>query len=275
MASTEAVHDNEASAAPFHLRRPASPALRGVVTDIVGYRENGRKLQGQVEMAELVVPLVISFGMPFSIALGRRPTGDDSYGSFTSGLFPGHVLIDSSGDAECIQIDFTPLGARRFFGLPMSELASRMVSLDALGDRGLVELRQRLAEERNWSRRLCLAETFVMARLHAAPRVDPAVAWAFDRIASGGGDIRIAQIAAELEWSRKHLSQRFREQLGLGPKAIARMMRFHNALALARGGASPDWADIAAACGYSDQAHLTREFSAFAGAPPASLMAAA
>ncbi len=40
-------------------------------------------------------------------------------------------------------------------------------------------------------------------------------------------------IAARLDWSRKHLSQRFQDEIGLSPKSLARMMRFNRALDLA------------------------------------------
>ena len=43
---------------------------------------------------------------------------------------------NSFGAAHCLQINFTPLGARRFFGMPMSEFTDRMVTLDdMLGQR--------------------------------------------------------------------------------------------------------------------------------------------
>ena len=45
------------------------------------------------------------------------------------------------------------------------------------------------------------------------------------------------------------------------------MMRFDRALALAADPAQ-NWADIALTAGYSDQAHLSREFSALAGMSP-------
>ena len=84
----------------------------------------------QIEPASLTIPLVISFGDPFAIGLGRPPGDNDRFGSFTAGLFAGPVTIDSFGTSHCLQIDFTPLGARRFFGMPMSELTDRMVGLD-------------------------------------------------------------------------------------------------------------------------------------------------
>ncbi|MNG36878.1 Helix-turn-helix domain protein [compost metagenome] len=46
------------------------------------------------------------------------------------------------------------------------------------------------------------------------------------------------------------------------------MMRFDRVLALAADDPARAWADIALAAGYSDQAHLSREFSALAGLSP-------
>ena len=53
------------------------------------------------------------------------------------------------------------------------------------------------------------------------------------------------------------------------PKLLGRVLRFSHVMQrLARGDAE-SWADLAARCGYADQAHLTREFREFAGSPPA------
>ncbi|WP_187970770.1 helix-turn-helix domain-containing protein [Aquibium microcysteis] len=254
--------------APEFRRRAVREEHRGLVASIVGYRETGFGLSGSVEMAPLVVPLILSFAEPFEIALGRAPSAEDRYGSFTSGLHPGFVTIRSTGGAECIQVDFTPIGAFRFFALPMRAIASRMVTLDELADGDLRDLRLRLAEEPDWERRFDRVEAFLSNRLAHGPKPHAAVAHAYSRILGSGGAVRIGDVARGLDWSRKHLNQRFREEIGLGPKAVARMARFNRVLALAKGDAARDWADIAAACGYADQAHLVREFRDFAGAPP-------
>lgn len=136
-----------------------------------------------IEAAALVVPLIISFGMPYAIALGRAPGKGDDYASFTAGLYAGHVVINSTGAAACVQIDFTPLGAYRFFGLPMHELAAHMIHLDDLPDAEIAVLRHRLEDMIDWKSRLDLAEAFVADRLQRGRAVSTGVASAYRELA--------------------------------------------------------------------------------------------
>ncbi|MEQ1950524.1 AraC family transcriptional regulator [Mesorhizobium sp. CN2-181] len=242
--------------------------LRGIVTRIVGYREMARRHIRTRETASLTVPLIISFGEPFYIGLGRAPSEADRIASFAAGLYAGPVLIESFGASHCLQIDFSPLGARRFFKLPMHELADRMVLLDdVLGNEGAA-LRERLGNAPDWRTRFALVIDFVSARIDAAKTPAAEVREVFGHIEISGGRAPISRLAARIGWSRKHLADRFNAEVGLGPKSIARIVRFNRALAAARSGGE-GWADIAAGCGYADQAHLTREFQAMAGLSPA------
>lgn len=264
---------SETQSGPFlTVRRPEGPIGR-FVERIVGYEERGTELPGSIETATLIVPLVISFGDAFAIGLGREAGPSERYGSFTSGLFAGPVHIASSGRASCIQIDFTIIGACRFFRLPLSELAGRMVALEDLGDAGLALLRRRLGDAATWDTRLNLAERFVAERLLQSDKTDAIVDRVCGAVGATGGRLRITRMAEMLGLSRRHLTERFVATVGLGPKTIARMARFQSALAMARDEA--DWADVAAACGYADQAHLTREFTEFAGTTPSRWLARA
>lgn len=252
------------------VRRPPSQRTVGLISAISGYRELARGRFSQREAAPLAIPLIISFGTPFAIALGREPDAADrhynSYGSFAAGLYAGAVYIESDGGAECVQVDFTPLGAFRFFGGAVVDLAGRMIEAgDVLGGNG-ARLRERLGATRGWQRRFDIVEDFVAHRANHEP--SPEVEFAWRQLARSGGGIRIATLAEEIGWSRKHLVDRFRFQFGLGPKSIARMMRFHRACRLARAGTSSGWAGIAADSGFADQAHLVREFVSLAGEPP-------
>lgn len=251
-------------------RRLPNAALDGVVTDICGYRETAAGHFRNVEYASLTVPLVISFAEPFAIGLGKAPDDNDRFASFAAGLFAGPVMIESFGGACCIQVNFTPLGARRFFRLPMSELTDNMVVLDdVLGAEGAA-LRERLGNTPDWTARFDLAEAFVAARLESAAETPLEIAWAYDRIITSGGRTRIASLAEQLGWSRKHLADKFSDATGIGPKTLSRIVRFNRALRLSSE-PTADWADVAADCGYADQAHLVREFRELAGETPTAL----
>lgn len=250
------------------IRRAPSDRTRHLLAALTGYRETRPALHHQRETAGLVVPIIISLGTPFRIALGREPDEADRVGSFAAGLYAGPVNIRSDGGAECVQVDFTPLGAYRCLGGAVAGLCARMVDLgDVFGAAGRALL-ERVRTTPCWHARFDLVEDFVASREGFAP--SPAIAFAWRRLAATDGTARIAGLAEEIGWSRAHLAERFRAEIGLGPKRIARMMRFRRACVQAqvRAGAAGGWAGIAAACGYADQAHLIREFVALAGEPP-------
>lgn len=143
-----------------------------------------------------------------------------------------------------------------------------MVDLhNALGREG-VSLRERLGNARDWSTRFDLAEAFVAEHMASKPGVRPEIAWAYGHILGSGGRTRIATLAGEIGWSRKHLAAEFTDAVGLGPKTLSRIVRFNRALRLS---ATQDWAGIAVDCGYADQAHLAREFRQMAGHAPTAL----
>lgn len=251
-------------------RRLPNAVLEGIVTDICGYRETAPGHFHNVEYASLTVPLVISFAEPFAIGLGKTPGDNDRFASFAAGLFAGPVVIESFGGACCVQVNFTPLGARRFFRQPMSELTDSMVVLDdVLGAEGMA-LRERLGNTPDWAARFDIAEAFVAARLKNTAETPLEIAWAYDRIITSGGRTRISVLAEKLGRSRKHLASGFSDAIGIGPKTLSRIVRFNRALGLSRQ-QTVDWADIAADCGYADQAHLVREFRDLAGETPTAL----
>ena len=247
-------------------RRAPSQQTAGLICGITGYRETAPGRFSQREAAPLRLPLIISLGTPFLIALGREPNAADRQPSFAAGLHAGPVHIQSDGGAECVQVDFTPLGAYSFFGGAVVDLAARLIDIgDVLGREGR-QLHERLGATGCWQRRFNLLEDFVAKRANHLP--SPEIAFAWRRLALTGGGARIAALAEEIGWSRKHLVGRFRSELGLAPKSVARMMRFHQACRLARTETDQGWAGIAAESGYADQAHLAREFVALAGEPP-------
>ena len=207
-----------------------------------------------------MVPLIISLGTPFLIALGREPDAADRQPSFAAGLYAGPVHIESDGGAECVQVDFTPLGAYRFFGGAVVDLAARMVDIgDVLGREGR-RLRERLGATRGWQHRFDLLEEFV-----ARPRQSSAVAGNRLRLSPAGADLR-RRVDHHPRRRNRLEPQAPGRPLPIRTRPRAKIRRAHDPLpsglpARARQ-ASQGWAGIAAESGYADQAHLAREFAA-------------
>lgn len=175
--------------------------------------------------------------------------------------------VAGSGHTSTLGVRFRPLGAWRVLGLAQHELADRVIDLDALfGDR-IHALRQRLLETSDAAARFALFEGWLLER--AQGRVAHyAVRWAVQRLAATHGAIPVERLAAELGYSRKHVAQLFQREMGLTPKALARVLRFTHALTRVRSERIAHWDAFALDCGYYDQAHLIREFKAYSGHAP-------
>ncbi len=87
------------------------------------------------------------------------------------------------------------------------------------------------------------------------------------------GQIRASALARRAGVSERHLHRVMTGRLGIGPKALASQIRALSAVEHADRHDSPDWAGIAYAAGYSDQAHLGRAIKALSGLSPAALHA--
>jgi AraC-like DNA-binding protein len=243
--------------------------LAGAVVRYAGYVERAAWALEQREVATPVVPLIINLGAPFRVRLGDAGDAGAAHASFVAGLYDGYADVAALGPAHCLQLDLTPLGARRLLALPMQELAGRTVDLRLVAGRSADELAERLHHAAGWHARFALLDAFVRARLAAAAPPPPAVAWAWQQLVASGGCLRIGELARAIGWSRKHQAVRFTREIGVGPKTVARILRFGRARrAILCGAGAGDWAGLALDCGYADQAHLIREFQALAGATP-------
>ena len=210
------------------------------------------------------IPLILNLGEPWEI-------DDRGLDSFLAGLGTAPSTVRGKPTWACIELRLTPLGAFRLFGVPMHELANRAVELEHLHSESR-QLEERLHEATDWAERFDLVDAFLLRRLADSKPADPGVAWSWRHLHSTHGRAPIGAIATELGWSHRRLITRFREQIGLTPKAYGRVIRFDRAVTALRGSAG--LAEIAYDSGYADQAHLTREFRELAGLSPTRFRAA-
>jgi AraC-like DNA-binding protein len=267
----------EAGSVDEHCRRVPAEPLRPYVAAYTGYRQRGVPPARHRGLPSPYLTLIFTLDEPLTIVAHPdpgQPPGE--YGTLLGGLHSVPALITHAGAQSGIQVALRPLGARALLGLPAGELAALDLPAEAVLGGVCAELREKLRSAAGWPERFAVLDEILLRRAADAD-VAPEVSWAWHELLREGGATRVSDLAAGTGWSERHLTSRFRAEIGLAPKAAARVVRFDRArkLLVRKLTAGGDYllADLAADCGYFDQAHLAREFRALAGCPPSQWLA--
>jgi AraC-like DNA-binding protein len=181
-------------------------------------------------------------------------------------------------EGACQQVAYmelwlAPLGAYRLLGLPIHTLSGQLVELTDVLGAGIRRLADQLRDTPSRRQQFALLDEFLLRRAQDGPQPAPEVVWAWRRLTATGGKLPIGRLAGEIGWSHKHLITRFTQQIGLPPKTAARLVRFDTVWRRLAQRPPARWDQIAAECGYADQAHLIRDCRQFTGASPTAFLA--
>jgi AraC-like DNA-binding protein len=296
-----------------HCRREPAGPLRPYVAWYTGYRQRGVPPARHRGLPSPFLTLIFTLDEPLVVLAHpdpRQPPGD--FGALLGGLHSAPALIAHAGAQSGIQVALRPLGTRALLGLPAGELAEIDVPAETVLGGVCAELRARALAAASWPERFAILDEILLRLASGQPMgarptggqsaVAPEVSWAWRQLLKSGGTVRVSALAAETGWSGHHLASRFRAEIGLTPKAAARVIRFTRArnllvrqvapgsaaagsaaagsaaagsAAAGRAAAGREYrlADLAVTCGYFDQAHLAREFRSLAGCPPSQWLA--
>ena len=215
------------------------------------------------------VELILNFGDRFlqQVEGGRRLQPRN----FIVGQMTGPILISASGVVRLLGIRFQPGGTRPFVDVPANEITDRVVELGGLSrefERGLLRACELAV---TLDQKIVGVDAFLEGRLSHAKFDSNLLALAASIIDSRGL-VSVDQLASCAGVSSRQLERRFLQEVGLGPKLLARIVRFQQVFR-AVDQSNPAWAEVAIECGYYDQAHLIRDFNQFAQQTPAVLFA--
>ena len=251
--------------------RPRGP-LRAVVAEHHAYRQRHVPPTRHLGLPSPYLTVIVTLDEPLHIT--RHPDAAqaaDSYDALVGGLHTRPAVIEHDGAQSGVQLALNPLGTRALFGVPAGALAG--LDLDAtdllgrLGD----ELPERIQATASWAERFRLLDEGLGRLVDPSRRPPAEVCHAWHLLRASHGTARVTDVARAVGWSERHLAARFRTEIGLTPKAAARVIRFDRARRMIP---SADGATVAAACGYADQPHLVRDFVEFTGLTPRAWLAA-
>jgi AraC-like DNA-binding protein len=250
-----------------------APPLRAVIGMYRGYRIDGPS-GAHRGLPSRHLTFIISLDEPVDIV--RMPGGAQAPGrfqAFVGGLHAAPASIRHEGFQYGLSLELTPLGARALLGLPAGALAYMVVGLEDVFGRAAIGLVDRLVTSPGWRERFAVLDEVLVRRLQEGRRPPSEVSRAWERLVSTDGAVEATALAADVGYSRRHLGELFRRELGLSPKVAGRVLRFERSRRLLEQPGRPGLATVAARSGYYDQAHLTREWREIAGCTPTTWMA--
>ncbi|MEV7723949.1 helix-turn-helix transcriptional regulator [Streptomyces sp. NPDC087917] len=264
-------HGQPPPGGPSGARRRPAPVLRPHIVNYTGFQTRFTAPRHRLELPTGFVTLVFTFSEGLWVTRTGQLSGARLRPAAVSrALISGPRTIPAlgvhSGAVHGLEVNMSPLGAYRLFGVPMAQFDESLVDLsEVLGPEGR-RLAERLQSLAGWAERFDLLDSVFAARLERGPVTTPEVRGALAGLWADSGPGALARASAETGWSGRHLRSRFREQVGLAPKGVARVFRLQHALRRLTAGEAP--AQVAAACGYHDQAHFSRDVKAMTGLAP-------
>jgi len=218
---------------------------------------------------------IVSIGPGIDVIAQTDPRqAGESYRCVLGGLQASAAVISHTGYQEGVGINLTPLGSRALLGMPAGALWNTSVECADIAGPAGCELWERLQGLTAWADRFAACDAVLNRLADREHVVAPELRSAWHALVRSGGTYPIGRLAATVGWSRQHLARRFRGEFGFGPKLAARVVRFERARHMLQ--ATPSFvtiAQVAAACGYYDQAHLDRDFAELAGCTPTAWLA--
>jgi AraC-like DNA-binding protein len=258
-------------------------ALRPYLRSLHGYGATGltpavhRGLPGR----SLTLVLALDGGLTVAATAAAWAAGQAEHRTTVlGGLHTEPALVVQPGRWCGLQLDVSPLGARRLLGAPAAALPTDSFDGAAMLGPGVDRLHEQLAAAPGWEARYALVLRWLLDRLAVTEpgRTPTAVVRAWRQLERSRGAVGVGDLAEQLGMDRRRLARVFGAELGVTPKVAARLIRFEGArrgvaAAAARTG-SLDLSGLAVRHGYYDHAHLVREFTQLAGLSPTAWLAA-
>ncbi|MCB1051179.1 MAG: AraC family transcriptional regulator [Acidobacteria bacterium] len=166
--------------------------------------------------------------------------------------------------SACLGCQLRPASTRALFGIPADQLVNCHLSLAELWPRSEVDgIVDRVIATPNPNQKLDIFESFLLDRLRPI-EIPELLAFSLGFLAQGQP---IQAWIAKSGYSHRYMKELFRQWMGVTPKMWQRIHRL-NRVTNKAWSSNRAWSDLALDAGFSDQAHLTREFREIAGVSP-------
>lgn len=178
------------------------------------------------------------------------------------------ILSSSTQLTGTIGVEFKPGGAFPFFSIPMHELTNTIFHLNDLLGKDGAKLIEHIGNAKSTAEKVDILQVFLLGRLQQYHIEHTIAQVAINAVNTSHGLINIKDLAENVGYSNRYLNMLFQQHVGLPPKTIARILRFHKFYQQWAVTDSLQFVEDDIYDYYHDQSHFIKEFKQFTGYAP-------
>lgn len=178
---------------------------------------------------------------------------------------PGY--LDFSQDLGAVGVIVRPEAAYRLLGVPQHEIANRTFDAEEILGGAVRQWQEAMVNATSTEDRVYGIQGALRAWLRGRDQRDPCFEYVVRRLKRVHGRVRIEELAREAGWSRRQLERKFLIHVGVGPKGLASIYRFHAVYKQLRYVAGGPYDDLVLDH-YYDQSHFLKDFRRYTEATP-------
>ncbi len=177
-------------------------------------------------------------------------------------------FIEPLGNVNSFAVCFYPYGFTNFVNTPLKDLVDAELPISQLFDeKEAKDLEEGMINADSTDDRIQIINTFLLSKLRNQSTIENIVQSTVDALIATGGSTSIGEMPQDESSKRRQLERKFKDQIGLSPKQLGKVIRLQAALNLMLN-KSEKFTGIAYESEYFDQSHFIKDFKEFTGITP-------
>lgn len=139
---------------------------------------------------------------------------------------PAIVDVEHDAPHNNIGIEFSPLGAYRFFHLPQSDLKNKLFLLEDVLGKSARDIQEKIANTEDVNEKIQLIQSY-LSKLLSKSEPDLVLDYCIRQIENLKGLVKVMELERKTGYSSRWIYEKFREKIGLSPKSLSSIVRFN------------------------------------------------
>lgn len=211
--------------------------------------------------------MVFNYKKPYQLSNSKyKQTSVPKF--FISGQSLKNYTLHISGEIGVVGVVLRPPGLYHFLNIPMFSFTDERVAFDQIFPNQHNQFVQELQQASSHEEKVSGMKNFIHHLQANHAYSTPEIMYASNEIYDTKGQCNIPELIKSVFMSRRTFERKFLEEVGISPKAYAKIRRFGYTCSLMAGNRDVDFMEVLHRGGYYDQSHFIKDFKYFAGRTP-------